>query len=80
MLVDPRSAVPLPDTTPSPPLTEAWPELGGQRRDMPQNDGVLYEGGWPYDVEWITVILSNTIMVGNLMNNTGPRSHVGIIM
>ena len=31
-------------------------------------------------VEWITVILSNTIMVGNLMNNTGPRSHVGIIM
>ena len=27
--VDPRSAVPLPDTTPPPPITEAWPELGG---------------------------------------------------
>ena len=33
--VDPRSAVPLPDTNPPPPpLTEAWPELGGQRRDL----------------------------------------------
>ena len=31
MPVDPRSAVPLTDT---PPLTEAWPELGGQRRDF----------------------------------------------
>ena len=89
--VDPRSAVPLPDTTP-PPLTEAWPELGGSGRtwhphrfiyaagagrsaspqkkekvwqywlpfapvrlrlhDMPQNDGVLFEGGWPYDGQY----------------------------
>ena len=32
--VDPRSAVPLPDTPPPPPLTEAWPELRGQRRDL----------------------------------------------
>ena len=46
--VDPRSAVPLPDTTPPPPLTEAWPELGvsGGTWCQPNRRRVLWGYMW----------------------------------